>query len=647
MSFDRRRRFAGAGALVATLLLVGVAPAAAAPGPGSGPPLPGPRLRLDGGVACQGPLHVHCGYVEVPVDRQDSSLGTMQVFFELYPHSDRSAPADGTIVAVEGGPGYSTTGSRSWYLDLFAPLMDRRDLLLMDLRGTGRSEPIDCPGLQSYRGNYLLEAQRCGQSLGDRADLYGSHSAADDLADVLDAMGIDQVDLYGDSYGTFFSQTFAVRHPDRLRSVVLDSAYWVQWPDPWYSDTNRAIINAFRFACERWATCAVRGDPMERVTQFLDDVRAQPIQGTAPDADGIPRQVTVDPGTVGQLLANAATVPDIYRELDAAIRAAQAATPDNAPILRLLAENTWWYGAGALREFSEGLYVATSCNDYPQAYDMTQPTDVRRHQYKAAIQDLQKNDPDIFWPLTVQEWVTYPDHYWDSCIGWPSPSRLDPPVPPDAVYPDVPVLVLSSDLDSLTSPEGARATADAFPNSTFVSVANMTHVSALGDFGRCASRIVIRFVDTLSAGDTSCANRYAPNRLVDRFAVKATNLHIPSLPRRTAVAAADTVADVVARWWDMFGSEGVGLRGGTFSTEGYDHVSFRLHNVRWVTDVRVSGSITWDRTTGVISASVDVGGHGAVEGRLKMHWNDWGREPTAIVTGTLDGNPVSYAFTAP
>ena len=74
------------------------------------------------------------------------------------------------------------------------------------------------------------------------------------VADVLRALGIGRIDLYGDSYGTFFSQTFAVRHPSFLRSVVLDSAYFVQWPDPWYSDTNRAMDAAFRLACERWPT---------------------------------------------------------------------------------------------------------------------------------------------------------------------------------------------------------------------------------------------------------------------------------------------------------------------------------------------------------------------------------------------------------
>jgi hypothetical protein len=169
----------------------------------------------------------------------------------------------------------------------------------------------------------------------------------------------------------------------------------------------------------------------------------------------------------------------------------------------------------------------------------------------------------------------------------------------------------------------------------------------LGDFGRCASQIVLRFVTTLSAGNTSCASRYAPNRLVDTFAVRAADIPIESLPERTAVVAADTVADVAARWWDMLGSTGVGLRGGTFATAGLNQVAFRLDAVRWVQDVAVSGTIRWTRTKGRIQAEVSVNGSGGLAGTLSMSWNDWGRRPMARVEGTLGGQAVSYSFLAP
>jgi pimeloyl-ACP methyl ester carboxylesterase len=594
-----------------------------------------------------GPVHARCGYVKVPLDRHDPSLGKLAIYFELYPHRDTSQQPLEPIVATEGGPGYSTTASRWYYRDLFRPLMDRHDLLLVDNRGTGKSGAIDCKRLQRYKGNYNHEVGECGRQLGDAADLYGTHQATNDLADVLRALGIGRVDLYGDSYGTFFSQTFAVRHPSFLRSVVLDSAYFVQWPDPWYSDTNRAMDDAFRFACERWPTCASRGDTMDRIDRMLASLRRHPIVGTAYDGDGHLRHLTFGPGELGQVMSDGATNPVVYRELDAAVRAALGREHDTGPLLRLLAENTWWGNGGPVRAYSEGLYDATSCNDYPQAYDMTDPHNARVREYHAAIRHLQRNDPDIFAPFAVDEWVHYPDHYWDLCLRWPRPSRVDPPVPPNARYPDVPVLVLSGDLDSLTSPEGAHATADAFPNATFVDVANSTHVTALADYNRCTSLIVRRFVETLSAGDTSCASQYSPVRLVSRFAQHAADLGIGDARRRAAVVAADTVGDVVARWWGNYSGQGVGLRGGTFHTRGYSDVFFRLKGIRWVDDVTLDGHAEWDRTTGLIHATVSVSGAGAARGTLRMSWYDWDQRPQAEVRGTLDGRRVSYSFLAP
>lgn len=239
---------------------------------------------------------------------------------------------------------------------------------------------------------------------------------------------------------------------------------------------------------------------------------------------------------------------------------------------------------------------------------MTDPHNARVREYHRSIAQLQRNDPGIFSPFTVDEWVHYPDHYWDLCLRWPRPSRVDPPVPPNAHYPDVPVLVLSGDLDSLTSPEGAHATAAAFPNSTFVDVANSTHVTALADYNRCTSLIVRRFVETLSAGDTSCASQYSSVRLVNRFAEHAANLGIGNARRRAGVVAADTVADVVARWWGNYSGQGVGLRGGTFHTQGYSDVFFRLNGIRWVDDVAISGHADWNRTNGLIHATVSVSG---------------------------------------
>ena len=73
---------------------------------------------------------------------------------------------------------------------MYGPLLDRRNLLLVDQRGTGRSEPIDCPALQDLKGDYAPAAAACGAALGARADDYSTALSADDLAAVVDALGL-------------------------------------------------------------------------------------------------------------------------------------------------------------------------------------------------------------------------------------------------------------------------------------------------------------------------------------------------------------------------------------------------------------------------------------------------------------------------
>jgi hypothetical protein len=352
----------------------------------------------------------------------------------------------------------------------------------------------------------------------------------------------------------------------------------------------------------------------------------------------------VDVSALAYNLWGASTV--FYRELDAAIRAVLRKDPYYKPMLRLLRELTYEGGAGYYREFSEGLYIAVACNDYPAPFDPTAPFDVRKEQYQASVENLRQTQAAEFRPFTVDEWVKAVDYY-DDCIRWPRPSRVDPPVPPDAVYPDVPTLVLAGDLDSLTSPEGAIDTVEHFPNSTYVEVANTTHVTAIRDFGRCTSDIVVRFMRTLSAGDTSCAGDYQEVRLVDKFARRAEGLDLPAGGRGTAIVAAMTVADVMARWWNMGGSTGVGLQGGTFSTAGGDNVSWELHQNRYVADVAVTGHVTWNRHNGAIVADVSVAGSGVKHGRLTLTWNDWDQLAKARAVGTVGGRDVNVRFLAP
>ena len=510
------------GALAVVIAVGSIGPADAGPAddarPADAGPARGPKPPVDGLVRCTDVPRAWCGTIARPLDPTRPNGASIDIVFELHPAGRRPNRPSGTIVAVEGGPGYSTRSSRDYYLDLYAPLLDTHQLLLVDNRGTGGSAVIDCPELQSYVGDYIENVRTCSRSLGRNTDVWGTAFAVDDMVAVLDHLGVDQIDLYGDSYGSFFAQAFTVHHPDRVRTVVLDATYPVADQNPWYPDMTRAIGEAFRTVCKRDPGCnAIGGDPLERLRRLADAVTTAPLTGDAPTADGQLQTVTVDAPMLSALAGAATFSTSVYRELDAAGRAWLDAG-DPAPLLRIASEQNPPGDAGDLADWSEGLYVAVICNDYPQLWDISSPVRTRQAQFDAAVADLRATAPDVFFPFTIDEWLASPWTEFRSCIGWAPPSTWIPPVPQPPAYPDVPVLVLVGDLDTITSPEGSQIVASNFPGSTYVEVVNTLHVTALGDYSRCASDLVINYVDSGGdAGDTSCAGEYNEVRTVEEF----------------------------------------------------------------------------------------------------------------------------------
>ena len=589
-----------------------------------------------------------CGHVGVPLDRLAPAGERIRIGFELYRRRDRGRPALGTIVAVEGGPGYSSTDSRDYFLELARPLMDRRDLLLVDARGTGLSGPLDCPALRRTVAGYIRRAGRCAAQLGPRVDRYTTRASVDDLADVLDALAIGAVDLYGDSYGSYFGQAFAVNHPDRLRSLVLDGTYPLPGTDPALGDLAEATWRALRLVCERRPSCAARGeDPRAVLQRIADRVRARPVRGTGTDGEGARIRVRLDIDALATLVQSGYGNLPMYRDLIAAIRAFEDG--DRAPLLRLVAETKLVPDASPVRSFSDPLYLAVTCHDYPQMWDTAAPLATRRQQLAAARAAL---PPAQFAPFTGTEWTSLPYEGATACLRWPGPTRPEPPVDPQAPYPAVPTLVVNGDLDNITTTDQARVVASRFPSSTYVEMRNTIHVSALGDRDGCAAPIVRRFIRTLSAGGTSCAGGIAEVRTVDRFPRRSAGA-TPADPRpgdrstvadrRVAAVAAATVADAIQRWLLNYDGTSRGLRGGRWTWSGDRLTRFRFRGARFTRDVPVYGGATWRLGTGAVRADLRIPGRG----RLRARWNVRRPLATATLTGRLGERRLRATMLAP
>lgn len=603
---------------------------------------------------CRDDASARCGSVRVPVYRSEPGAGRFTVRFRVYRRRDRSRPALEPIVAAEGGPGYGSIGSAASFRFMLRPLLARRDLIVMDNRGTGGSGAISCPRLQAGLGRYVREVGRCARRLGRRAGAYGTGAAADDLAAVLDRLRVPVVDIYGDSYGTYFAQAFAVRHPERVRAVVLDAAFAVTGFDPWEREQLVTIRNAWRAVCERSGACA--GDPLAALGRAARRLNQRPLTGTARDADGTRRRVRMNGSKLAQLTGDASFYYAIYRDLLAALRAYKRGDP--LPLLRLGAEDAAAYEPGTdPSAYSEGAYAAVACHDYPTVWRTSSSFAQRRSELAAGRAGLA---PDSFAPFPVGLWLRSRVEYQlvYGCLRWPAPRVADPPVPPGATFPSVPVLVLDGDLDSVTPPGDSRAAAALFPNARYVEVRNVGHVTALADFDRCGSVLVRRFLSDLDAGDTSCAKRIPELHVVPDFPRRVAEApgarpdagdRSWPLDRRAAWTAARTVGDAFSRWWLMFGMRGHGLRGGSFSAGGaayYSHgpVRLRLRGARYAEDLAVSGLAVWDRRAGRYRARLTLSGRRG--GRLRVSWPSRAGA-TARITGRIGGRPVSLRTPAP
>jgi pimeloyl-ACP methyl ester carboxylesterase len=405
---------------------------------------------------------------------------------------------------------------------------------------------------------------------------------------------------------------------------------------------------------------------------LLDDLRAKPVTGIAPGSSGEPLTVTANPQGLFLVIANAGNAPVTWRDLDAAGRD-WLEHHDALPLLRLIAEARDSYsGGGDYVDFSVGLADAVQCAEYGQNFNLYSSLAQRQQQYTASLDQARDTDPEEFAPFTVDDAIfsQMNAEEYNTCLTWPIPPPGVPvgqPVPSNARFPAIPTLVLSGELDTVTSPDEGRATARLMPNSTFIETTNMVHESAIGDAGyfvppngedlsHCIGPIVRQFIVSGFTGDTSCVAKIRPIRTVPAFTSDYLQT-APALPARgnatsttglaIASAVAETVGDAIARYYVSTSGSEAGLRGGSFvfnpTSVGYD---FSLDHVQWASGLFVSGPISWNQLSGAITANVTFTATGH-SGSIAISWNDRLTEATATLTGTVDGATLNATRIAP
>ncbi|HEX6730812.1 MAG TPA: alpha/beta fold hydrolase, partial [Pyrinomonadaceae bacterium] len=151
-----------------------------------------------------------CGTLEV-YENRDAKKGRKISLNVLVLTATGNEPSPDPLFYIPGGPGSSATEDAPGIARQFAKIRERRDLVFLDQRGTGNSHALNCKFFdandpQSYFGYFfpLEDVKRCREELEKQADLtmYTTAIAMDDLDDVRAALGYQQINVFGGSYGT-------------------------------------------------------------------------------------------------------------------------------------------------------------------------------------------------------------------------------------------------------------------------------------------------------------------------------------------------------------------------------------------------------------------------------------------------------------
>ena len=182
---------------------------------------------------------IDCGFVSVPEDRSQPDSPLIKIGVAVV-HSRADQPAPDPIFFLNGGPGGALIAALPNMLSGFDPLLSVRDVVFFDQRGAGWSQPsLVCPEVEALKiaelkgqpfsleeslAPYLACRDRL-QGAGVNVAAYNTTENAADVDDLRRALGYEQINLFGVSYGTMLAQVIVRDQADHIRSAVLDSAY--------------------------------------------------------------------------------------------------------------------------------------------------------------------------------------------------------------------------------------------------------------------------------------------------------------------------------------------------------------------------------------------------------------------------------------
>ncbi|WP_299795801.1 alpha/beta hydrolase [uncultured Shewanella sp.] len=181
------------------------------------------------------PERLDCGFVTVPENRNKPDGKQIDIHYVVLPAIKSGANSE-AFLAIAGGPGQSAIDNAAGFSRIFNKVRQKRDILLIDQRGTGRSNQLKCEG-EGFEGALSIdeanfdvakETQACLDELDADVTQYGSLNALEDFEAVRKHLGYRKLHLYGISYGTRMAQLYQRHYPQVLSTVTIDGVVPMQ-----------------------------------------------------------------------------------------------------------------------------------------------------------------------------------------------------------------------------------------------------------------------------------------------------------------------------------------------------------------------------------------------------------------------------------
>jgi pimeloyl-ACP methyl ester carboxylesterase len=442
-----------------------------------------------------------CGVLQVPEDPGKPDGRKLDIHFTVLP-ATKSGATGLPIFHFEGGPGGSAISSfgLAWY-SAYRLFRENHDVVLIDQRGIGKSASLQCTEVTEKSFEGLAKATTdaedekdvtsgfaaCLKRLSATNDpaFYTSTIMADDTDAVRAALGYDQINIFGNSYGTWLGQIYLRRHGEHVRAIILDSPVgpWNQ-PDLVIPRNLKATIDKVFDLCKADVVCnTMYPDLPGQLQKAVDLLKTKPLTAVAP---GI---LTGKTYTVAFTPTRLLTALRFMLYQGSALSLVPQTISSAAQGNLFLAATVLVAANEQLGDVSLGLNYSVVCSELAPFYTEDLIKQYADDNFYGSYQNMAENTRNI-------------------CKVWRS-AELDPAdVAP--VKSDRPVLILSGALDPATPPSFAEETNKRLANSKLVSFPYQAHAPLAGS--KCAQVIAAAFLEAPDKPlDTNCtANDVKP-----------------------------------------------------------------------------------------------------------------------------------------